>query len=985
MREREMFNKLKTGFIFIMVFVFMFFAAGHAFSAPRQATLADVKGTVEVQKKGTKTWVKATEGMKVGEGDAIRTKVKSSCLIKWSADTMVKLTAFTNFAITKSAVDSSSGKENTTVSLFVGKTYSKVKKALAPGSSFEVSTPTAIAGVRSTYWVTEVSGDGSTLVGFLEGSGYLNAGGKTVDVPEGSKSEAKENKPPSEPKPMTEEEKKEHKSESSELVSMTDQYEMKLLVEAPANNTETTEEKIKVGGTVTAGSKVTVAGISASVDAAGKFVAEVELKMGENKLAVSATGLTGKTASVTVAVKRKKKEDGAPELMLKEPNDGTKTSSEKITVAGTAKNAEKAAVNGEEVKLGDDGAFSTSVTLKSGENMISVSASNDKGSTSVSVKVIYEPKAKEGAPSLTVTEPGDGASVTTSSVGVAGKADGATSVKINGNEVILEADGSFKGTVTLIEGDNTINIMASNDAGSTSASVKVTYSAEAADVIPPILSVTTPVNNSVTNQPSVLVSGTTEDGAKVTINGASATVSGGVFSVPYTLTEGTNTINVAASDAAGNKTTQSVTVTLDSLPPMLTITYPPDNFVSSTPSLTLTGLTDANVKVTVGSTDVTADGGGNFTVMIVLNDGDNTINIKAVDKAGNVSTVSKKVTYKSSPFFLTVSQPSDALVTRSPFVQVVGFTDPSATIIINGLATTVFPSGSFQLDVPLKSGLNTIIIQAKDSTGAIQNVVKQVTKLPPMLSVTAPQNGFLTNTLSVLVEGMAEQETVVTVNGVTVTSTGGSFSQTLTLKEGSNTITVVAKDKSGDSTTVMVNGTLDTIAPMLSVSTPSNGFITNNPVALVSGTSESDAAVTVNGVSVTSGSFSQSVTLTEGSNTISVVAKDKAGNTTTVKVTGTLDSVAPILTVAEPSDGAQTYKSQVKLVGFTEAGAIVKINGLQTTVLAGGSIDQCLSLNVGGNTFTLTSTDAAGNVQTAVKQVTRTDIPPLIDTVPPCQ
>lgn len=890
----------------------LFFFAGSAFSAKRDAKLTEIKGTVEVQKKGAKTWVKATEGMKVGEGDAIRTKMKSSVVIKWDASTMVKLTAFTNFAITKSAVDSSSGKENTTVSLFIGKTYSKVKKALKPGSSFEVSTPTAIAGVRSTYWYTSVSGGGDTEVGFLEGSGYLSAGGKTVDVAEGEKSQAKGNQTPSEPKPMTQEEKNKAKDESKELTTTSDTgtntEEIKLSVDTPKDGAETTDEKVKVSGSVTAGASVTVAGASVSVDASGKFTGDVSLKPGENKIAVKASNASGKTAEATVTVKFKKKEkEDAPTLTLKEPSDGAKTGSENIKVSGMAKDAKKVTVNGEEVKPESDGSFSTSVTLKTGDNTISVSASNDAGTTTLSAKVTYEPKAKAGAPTLTLTQPVNGMVSTEATVLVAGTASEATTVTINGAAANVGADGGFKGMVTLKDGDNTINVSASNDAGSVSQSVKVSYHPMASDAIPPILTVTSPVNNSITNQPSALLSGNTEDGAKVTVNGASVTVSGGAFSTPITLTEGQNTLTVVAMDAAGNKTTQSALVTLDSIPPMLTITYPSDNFVSSTPSLSLQGMTDANAKVTVGSTEVTADSGGNFTAVLVLNDGDNIINVKAVDKAGNIATASKKVTYKSAPFFLTVSQPADSSLTSQTSVQVLGFTDAAAKVTINGLSTTVFPSGSFQLDVPLATeGLNTITIQAKDSTGAILNVVKQVTR--------------------------------------------------------------------------------DTVPPMLTVSTPSPGFLTNNTVALVTGVVETGASVMVNGVSVTSsGSFSQSVTLTEGSNTITVAAKDKAGNVSTVNVTGTLDTLAPILTISEPPDGAQTFKPQVKLVGFTEANAVVKINGLQTTVLAGGTLDQCLNLNTGGNTFTITSTDKAGNVATVVKQVTRTDIPPLIDPVPPCQ
>jgi len=71
------------------------------------------------------------------------------------------------------------------------------------------------------------------------------------------------------------------------------------------------------------------------------------------------------------------------------------------------------------------------------------------------------------------------------------------------------------------------------------------------------------------------------------------------------------------------------------------------------------------------------------------------------------------------------------------------------------------------------------------------------------------------------------------------------------------------------------------------------------------------ATVKVNGTpaTVTDGSFSASVTLNEGSNTITATATDAAGNSTPVSVRVTLDTVAPVITISSPSD-SQVFGAQ---------------------------------------------------------------------------
>ena len=104
----------------------------------------------------------------------------------------------------------------------------------------------------------------------------------------------------------------------------------------------------------------------------------------------------------------------------------------------------------------------------------------------------------------------------------------------------------------------------------------------------------------------------------------------------------------------------------------------------------------------------------------------------------------------------------------------------------------------------------------------------------------------------------------------------------------------------------------------LSISAPVAGLVTNKSTVTVTGTTDDATSkpvtVTVNGTAVTvgtGGSFSKDVTLTEGSNTITIIAKDKAGKTTTVTRTVTLDTKAPVIKsvtmTPNPVDAGKTY------------------------------------------------------------------------------
>lgn len=139
-------------------------------------------------------------------------------------------------------------------------------------------------------------------------------------------------------------------------------------------------------------------------------------------------------------------------------------------------------------------------------------------------------------------------------------------------------------------------------------------------------------------------------------------------------------------------------------------------------------------------------------------------------------------------------------------------------------------------------------------------------------------------------------------------NTGSTTVCQTALSQGSHTISVTVKDNDGNqASTSNLTFTVDTVPPVLSVTAPIDNLITNKSSVTVSGTvsdatsSPVSVSIKLNGtdqgaVTVSSGSFSKALTLTEGENTIIVTAKDSAGLTTSVSRTVVLDTGAPSIT-----------------------------------------------------------------------------------------
>ena len=161
-------------------------------------------------------------------------------------------------------------------------------------------------------------------------------------------------------------------------------------------------------------------------------------------------------------------------------------------------------------------------------------------------------------PSLTILSPKNEAVLNTKQCIIKGKTEKGATVTIDNKSVDVGSDGTFTYTTT-ITGETSFNIIAKDIAGNTKKVVlKVLL-----DTTPPKLSVTAPYAFQEVHSATVTVEGKTEKDATVKVNGHPVTVkSDYTFTYTVVLTkEGLNSINVTATDLAGNVTKVSVPVT----------------------------------------------------------------------------------------------------------------------------------------------------------------------------------------------------------------------------------------------------------------------------------------------------------------------------------------------------------------------------------------------------------------------------------------
>jgi hypothetical protein len=303
---------------------------------------------------------------------------------------------------------------------------------------------------------------------------------------------------------------------------------------------------------------------------------------------------------------------------------------------------------------------------------------------------------------------------------------------------------------------------------------------------------------------------------------------------------GSNVITITARDAAGNTSTDTLTVTYnepDTTAPTTTISAPTSaaSYTTTTSTLTVSGTaSDAGGVTQVGWSNNrggsgTATGTTSWSVSgITLQSGSNIITITALDAAGNSGSDTLTVTYNlpdtTNPA-VTITGPTSAethptsatpLTVSGTASDNVGVTQVTWANDRGGSGTASGTTAWSATAVALQSGANVITVTARDAAGNTATDVLTVTytapdTTAPTLAIAQPTSAstYSTTTATVNVGGTASDAVGVTQvtwandRGGSGTATGTtSWSATgVALQSGSNVITIRARDAAGNAAT----------------------------------------------------------------------------------------------------------------------------------------------------------------------------------------
>ncbi|RNC69157.1 MAG: hypothetical protein ED859_08025 [Desulfuromonadales bacterium] len=389
-------------------------------------------------------------------------------------------------------------------------------------------------------------------------------------------------------------------------------------------------------------------------------------------------------------------------------------------------------------------------------------------------------------------ESGAVVTVTNATTGVSGKA--------------LAFGSSWSYRIPLVVGENRISVKAEKpQSGASTATATVIL-----DNAPPVLFVSALADGSYTSEriQNIQVSVADAHLDAVTLNGQPVTLVNGGFSTALTLNQGANVIMVAASDLVGNVATDIRTIIFDAERPEIAVATPAEGSYVGTDHVTLSGSLNKAATVTVAGLPALMNG-LSWSAAVPLVPGMNTVEIVAVDLAGNVATVKRTVIYDAAAPVLVINSPaSDMAVSRDTFGLAGNVTDPSPmtyAALVNGVPVPLtVANGSFSLSTTFEAeGTYTVTVMATDAALNTSVVSRTVIydATPPALTldtVNTPVPSALTGTVEA-----GATVTVEDKNGRagTVAQTGLAWSATLSIGEyDPDTLAVRATDAAGNST-----------------------------------------------------------------------------------------------------------------------------------------------------------------------------------------
>lgn len=273
----------------------------------------------------------------------------------------------------------------------------------------------------------------------------------------------------------------------------------------------------------------------------------------------------------------------------------------------------------------------------------------------------------------------------------------------------------------------------------------------------------------------------------------------------------------------------------------------------------------------------------------------------------------------------------------------IGFTSSNPHVAeISGNVLTITGAGSAVITA--SQGGNNNLDKAPDvSQTIIVHKSGQVLNFPPLSRKMLGDPPFslkATASSGLPVNYLSSDTEVATIGGGIVTMVGA----------GTTVITAMQAGNANFNAALAVSEPLsisqEAIPPLLTLSTLSSGDVTADPVLNIMGTASDAsgiASLTVGGADLTSRAqlFSSAVALGSRDNSVSVIAKDGAGNKTTRTLSIVLDAAGPAIELTAPADNSVTNDAYLTASGTVTPGSAV-------TMGVNGGSRQSLTVTEGG-------------------------------------
>jgi len=148
----------------------------------RVAAVRDVEGQVVVRARGQDNFEPIAGKDRVFAGDIVRTSADGQLTLEWLDGTRLVVGPDTLLTVLKCQINKSNDTETSVFKLDAGSIWIRILKVLSQKSKFEITTPTATAGVRGTIFAVHVALDGETKVSVLEGQVAVTGGDQSQQV-----------------------------------------------------------------------------------------------------------------------------------------------------------------------------------------------------------------------------------------------------------------------------------------------------------------------------------------------------------------------------------------------------------------------------------------------------------------------------------------------------------------------------------------------------------------------------------------------------------------------------------------------------------------------------------------------------------------------------------------------------------------------------------------------------------------------------------